>query len=758
MPIYFDTETCGFHGVCVLIQWAKGDGEISLHSVWTTPIYETLDLIETLSNNPGGVIGFNLVFDWFHINKIYNLLAKYHDYNAYPVDIIDELAELEPSARDGLCLKPVKALDLMLHARKGPYQSTMDRGNVKITKIPTTMAYKLADELEKRIKLRDIHFARNKDNRRWHVMRIKDKDTGEYEDKFMDVVLKFNPSTALKALSVDIGLVSEDDVKFISDTGVPDYFKPVEYGYAPFAKAGIWNKNLKKVIPTGTGKWRGTWPQVVREHITHWAYNEIGREYAYKDVVYTRGLHHHFLKDTKLPCIMNDDDSVLACMVGAVRWKGFRVDIPKMKALRVNAIKRAEKYPFRNSPQKVLYFIKEFMDPMEAVAITNTKKLTLETISNWENDDGIHPAALRAKEIIDARSASKEVELYDKILHAGRFHASFKVIGALSSRMSGADKLNAQGIKRTTEVRECFLFADEDENMEGGDFDAFEVALADAEYDDPVLHEALQNGKKFHALFGIEVFTDMTYDEILASKNKENDKYTKSKNAVFAMFYGGEPFTLKTRLGVDMETAEKAYKSITNRYKGIGKARTNVSNMFNTLKQKGGIGSEITWSDPADYIESMLGFKRYFTLENMICKSIFELAQNPPQEWQNIQGVVIRTDREQTISGSVQSALFGAAFRMQASNARAALNHRMQSTGAQITKHLERNIWDLQPSGVKQWIIRPFNVHDEILTANKKELSEKIKQVVYETVEEYRDLVPLIRMEWKNNLKTWADK
>lgn len=754
--IYFDTETCGFHGPCVLIQWAKGDGEVHLHSVWTTPIIETLSLIEDIVNDPDGVVGFNLTFDWFHINKIYNLLSQYHDYDAVPMDIIDELAMLESKARDGVCLKPVSAMDLMLHARKGPYQSTMDRGNIKITKIPNQMAYKLADELEKRIPLGDIHFARNKDNKRWHVMRIKDKDTDEYDQNFSDVVLKFNPSTALKALSVDVGLVDDKDVQFFDDTNLP---KPVEYGYAPFATAGVWSKVLKRVLPTGPGKWRKTWPSVIKEHIIHWSYNRRAREYATKDVVYTRGLHKYFLAHSELPCVMGDDDSVLACMVGAVRWKGFKVDIPKMEALRADAIVRSESIPFKNSPPKVIYYIKEKMEPLEAVAMTDSKKLTLEEISNWETDDGeIHPAAVRAKEVLDARSAGKEVELYDKILHAGRFHASFKVIGALSSRMSGADKLNPQGIKRVTEVRECFVFADDNELMSGGDFDAFEVALADAEYNDPVLHEALLSGKKFHALFGIEVFTDMTYDEILESKGRENDKYTKSKNAVFAMFYGGEAFTLKTRLGVDMEVAEAAYKSITERFKGIGRARSGISKMFNTLKQVNGIGSEIVWKDPVDYIESMLGFKRYFTLENMICKAIFELAQNPPDTWKNIQGSVVRTDREQTISGSIQSALFGAAFRIQASNTRAALNHRIQSTGAQITKHLERNVWEVQPQGVKPWVVRPFNVHDEVLTVNKKEVDDEIGRVVEKTVEEYRDLVPLIRMEWKHNLKTWADK
>ena len=224
------------------------------------------------------------------------------------------------------------------------------------------------------------------------------------------------------------------------------------------------------------------------------------------------------------------------------------------------------------------------------------------------------------------------------------------------------------------------------------------------------------------------------------------------------MFYGGEAFTLKSRLGVDLETAEAAYKSITNKYKGIGEARSAVSKMFNTVKQVGGIGSKIEWHEPADYIESMFGFCRYFTLENKICKELFKLAQDPPNRCIDMELKVHRRDREQTVGGAIQSALYAAVFSLQASNTRAALNHRIQSSGAQITKHLERRLWDLQPSGVHSWFIRPFNVHDEVLTVHKPELREQIQRVVKTVLDKYRPRVPLINMEWHSGLASWADK
>ena len=75
-----------------------------------------------------------------------------------------------------------------------------------------------------------------------------------------------------------------------------------------------------------------------------------------------------------------------------------------------------------------------------------------------EGRAGTRPA-VRAKEILAVKFAAKEIELYDKLLLAGKFHASFIVIGALSSRMAGADGLNAQGIKHTNEVRQMFPLA-----------------------------------------------------------------------------------------------------------------------------------------------------------------------------------------------------------------------------------------------------------------------------------------------------------
>ena len=80
MKLYIDTETCGLHSIVVLIQYAYDDGEVHLYDVWFKPVGETLDLIEEFCKHT--VIGFNLVFDWFHLQKLHAI------WSLLPRDII----------------------------------------------------------------------------------------------------------------------------------------------------------------------------------------------------------------------------------------------------------------------------------------------------------------------------------------------------------------------------------------------------------------------------------------------------------------------------------------------------------------------------------------------------------------------------------------------------------------------------------------------------------------------------------------------
>lgn len=867
--IFFDTETCGLHGMPVLIQYAEDDGPIQLYCPWVEPIEDTLRLIERMCDTD--VCAFNITFDWFHLCKLYTVLSQYHDWSVEPIDIINDLADLEMQARDGLCCKPKRALDLMLFARKGPYQSTMARSDIRIRRVPNQLAWKLAEELEKRIPLPDIYFARRKDKhaKKWQVYDIKNRE-GDIVPDFKDIVLRFKASSALKALATDALKLPPDHVLMFSDIGVPKQHYPIELGYAPFAKA---NGGSRK-------DWKGAWPEKIKFHISHWRFHETARKYAADDVDYLRRLWEHFGRPDP-----GDADSTLACMIAACRWRGYAVNVAGLEELRKKTLARRSKMVkgqerlIPTSPKQARVYIEELMDETEKLGCSvdgfniSTSKIILEkAVKKWKRDcpeclggtkasltdskcekckgtgEITHPAAYRADEVLKARQAAYEADLYAKFILAGRFHASFSVIGALSSRMGGGgtsrgiesggkakgDGLNPQGIKKTKDVRENFPLAFPGYDLSGGDFAAFEVTLAEAEYGDENLRtqlltcercsgrlhwtpdptpmskflgtegqilyvawriqaeakkakkevgyvaktdleiaaETFENdfycetcgstdGKKIHALFGIHVYTQHTYESLKATSGTPDDLYTRAKSAVFAMMYGGTEHTLVERLAVPLEDAIKALARFHKEFPGVKRSQQRITDMFSALHQPGGIGSKISYKRPADYIESMFGFRRYFTLENQIAKTLYDLASNPPKEWKSITIQVVRDtkrSRFQSAHGAVQSALYGSAFGIQAGIIRAANNHRIQSSGATATKDVQVAIWDLQPYGVHKFVVQPMNVHDEIQCPCLPEYVDRVAAIVKSTVESFRSKVPLIRMAWDKKLNSWADK
>lgn len=282
----------------------------------------------------------------------------------------------------------------------------------------------------------------------------------------------------------------------------------------------------------------------------------------------------------------------------------------------------------------------------------------------------------------------------------------------------------------------------------------------DAVYADPDLRADLESGKKIHALMATALFPDETYDSIIATKGTDDDKYDKGKRTVFAVGYGGDENTIHDRIGIPLEDAAEGFKRWTSRYKKWGEERQAIFDRFCSMRQPGGIGTAVEWHDPDPYVESLLGFRRYFTLENRVCKALFDLANKPPASWKQIQIKVVRRSERgvQTASGAVQSALFAAAFQIQAANMRAAGNHVIQSTGGQLTKGLQREIWDIQPPGIHTFIVLPFNCHDEVLTPTKQGHEQRVQDTATRYIESKRSVVPLLAIGWKTGLSSWVDK
>ena len=819
--IFYDTETCGLTGPVVLIQYAIGDGEVKLWNVWKEPIQDTMDLIESFIFNEDGVCGFNLAFDHFQLQKIYNMFQLVDDKTRLPEDMIEELALLESRARDGDCLKPVKACDLMLVARRGPYQNTMGRKSIIIRRIPNVIAYDLANLLETQIEISDIFFSRKKKKGpKWAIQDCTDKD-GKLDHDFKNIVLSFRPSAALKVIANDLlGAKRYGRQRFnFKEIELDRKFWPGEVGFAPFATAISSANNSWKISKTFFVKdirGKQTWPALIKYHISHWAFGTYARQYAEDDVKDTRAIYYKFGSPP-----MGDTESTLACMVASCRWRGYTINVEGIKEQKKKMQAVARSAP--RSAREAKEYISGLMQPIEKLAFTTPKKMVLEKMvrtmetdcpctlgesnhsHSGESNDGYstllesvavehvclkchgsggipHPATVRAQQVLDSRAAKKEIEIYDKLLTAGRFHASFNVIGTLSGRMSGSDRFNPQAIKSSEDVRSLFTLARPGDRLCGGDFESFEVAIAEANYNDPKLREELLsftecfkchgidpkcedcNGSnrarmKIHALFGTMCFPKMPYPEIV--KNKV--VYTRSKSGFFSKIYGGNYYTLMNRLDVDEKAALDAEARFEANYPGVRRARLKIEAMFCSMKQPDGIGTQVEWHEPSDYIENMLTppFRRYFTMENAICKALFNISNKPPKEWKKYRELKVwRRDRQQTVPGSVQSALYGAAFMIQGANMRAAANHVIQSTGAEITKDLQVQLWGLQPVGIERWLVQPMNVHDEVLTpaVDDPTLIDSINRIVEGIITKYKPLVPLIGIAWSNNMANWGSK
>jgi len=863
---YIDSETCGLHSMMVLWQFAIDEGPIYLYHIWKEPVWKTMRLFEMLMGLD--YVGFNLSFDHFHVAKIYTIWERLPKDWIPEEHILDIAINHEAQAQMGSCIKPKRACDLMLWSRKGKFQSAMQRGSIRIRRVPTILSYALARELGQRVELPEICFAKAQDPKgnQWKVLDREDKE-GLIDEHFKDVSLRFNPAGGLKYLTeYALGWKPKyhfTDVELPRTMSPPDKklgYIPTALGMAPGGAEDDWRMYDKHGKEIGHA-----WPYWIQKHIDHWVDSEKAQEYAYEDITYTRAMSHYF-EDPE----PGDDDSELACMVGIVRWHGFETNDDGLRELCVLAQAELDASPINcNKVWEVRRFITDAMDVEEAVMIEQTTdKKALEQVTKFhfdENEDGEectkcegegvylregtknypeeeitcvrcsgngvidaskspifdptggirvgnHPAAFRARQLLDVKAAVKEVELYNKLLAAGKFHPDFNVIGTLSTRMSGGSGLNAQGIKHDKSVRRMFPLMWEGMMLSGGDFDSFEVAIAAAVYKDPDLVNALtkkvecdgckhgktcekcggtgqvgefecvhcqkdENGttgirncklcggsgifrKKLHALFGTALYPHASYEDVVDSDGTSTDMYTAGKSGVFALLYGGNWVTLVKNLGIQEEHAQEAEERFLKMFPGILEARKLIEDQFQSMKQVD--GRQIVWSDPKEYVESLLGFRRSFELENKVCKCLFDLAHNLPPKWKGNQCKVkvVRSLAKgvQTAGGAVASSLFGAAFGVQGSNVRAAANHQIQSLGATLCKLLQRSLWDLQPSGVGKLIMAPINVHDEVLCVIDPILVDTAAAVVVRIVEGNRKTVPLLGLTWTLDMANWAEK
>jgi hypothetical protein len=595
----------------------------------------------------------------------------------------------------------------------------MGRDDVRIRKVPTRIADALAAHLTSTVQIDAIFFQRV-GGRKWRVYPHVDRETEKEVPEFKDVVLKFGGAAGLKPLVKHIFGIK------VHDFPIPEHLRPDDEKkeWYPYADLVGWDK----LLPS---------------HVKFWFENEQALVYATEDVRHLQRLYNHWGR----PAI-NDNNSKLAIAVACGRQRGFEVDLVHARELREKSLVLAASTP--TSPGDVHAMLSAAMNPVERLALKNTSKETLRAISKWPTKAGE-----LARNVSAARSSATKARMLKKVLKAKRLHADLKVLGAKSSRMAGRGGINVTGIEKEGETRECFRLARAGEFLDGGDFNAFEVTIADAKYEDPVLRAELQSGQKIHGLFGEQMY-HKSYDDIMAQKLMGSEGlYDRAKHGVFASMYFAMAQKIAITMGITVEEAEEGLRRWESKYRRWAEARKRTFDRFCSMKQER-IGAPVIWHEPDEYVETMLGYRRYFTLENAICRAVYELSHRMPPELRQMgvgYKVQRRADRVQTGLGATQSALYACAFSIQARNMRAAGNHEIQGTGAQVTKHFECKLWDEQPSGIHPWRIQVLQVHDE-LEACRTDVDTR--SVVDGCLIDMRKVIPLLSIDWKTDVPHWG--
>ena len=634
-------------------------------------------------------------------NVVHDWYQLVQIYNMFYHQDPDDIPKVSHKHTADFCLKPNNVLDLMLTARSGKYQFTMGRKPILIRKVPKDAADILLDSLRDSTSklLPSICFARApKEHEPWEVV--------DGVDDFVNLRLRFFASGSLKHIVDDAGLAENTD-----HTGGLD---------APYdPKIG----------------WRD---QLVR-HVQYWK-SPRALAYAANDVRYLVRLHRYLGSPPA-----NDIDSRLAVAVACAKYHGFGLDHPKIASTKIADPEMSFNI---DSPKQCLARIHELCTPLQRALIKDTSKKTLEKLESWEG-----PIGQLVKDITICRKNNKRRNTLAKLAKMNRYRPDFKVIGARSGRMSGGaitrDKgsLNPQGIQSDKDMRSCFTMHTLDlPYLYGGDYEAFEIAIQAAVYGSKQLDIDLRSGKKIYDLFGDALGTAAPYK--------------RRKNAFLGWGYGAQEKKIAETLNEDIELVRQGLPTFLKKYPEIKDARDGISARFCSMSQPDGIGTEIIWRDPDEKIETLFGFPRYFTLENNICRMLYDLTKKMPSGLARLPGTVIRNKKRgpQTVLGATLSATYAACFNIQALNMRAANNHVIQGTGARINKELQASLWDLQPAGIHPWVICTFNIHDETLSiTNTAETGLKTAEIAKDNVEKFSSMVPLLALTWKR-MENWSDK
>lgn len=732
-----DTETIGLIGPVVLIQYQYEGEPIQLYNVWSEPVSKTLDLVTSFLEHH--VVIYNASYDSFHLSKLFNTWRLLNDAGRQPK--MNEVWEAEHYAYQGPCLRPAKCSDLYLIGQEHGLSSLYRRKPIYLRKVPQQSIAWVIKELVQVLENQLCPLL-------WKDERLVIKDIRHKQQGFYDLKIEFHPSSKLKSV-----------VGYLYGT------KMIEY---PIPKTFMPDDKRMQYKP-----WGGPWREFLHYHIQWW--KREGVSYATQDIMALAMLEKWLSGGTDLkvqpdrPWNINDathTNSELAWAVGVCRQRGYPIDFDHAHSLKESLWQR--KNPPTAGKALTNWLLEVCENPMEKALLKDgSNKFVLQTITELFPDS---PLAYRCAEVQDCRLRKEKMELLEKLCDVNRFHPDFKVGGTASNRMSGgtsassegvkASGINPQGIMKSADIRSCFVLHSPTvgETLSAGDFSAQEVTVYTTVLQSRTLEDLFNQGVKIHRLL-----TSFAYGQRIEDVDETSVEYGRCKNGVFARMYGAEwPRLAKTVYGAtDDESIEKVKKAFGELEQLVPEMRQlgeRLRRDYCSMRQNN-LGGKVEWHEPKPYVESIFGFRRYFDVENTICKACYDLANRCFTE-RGRYSDAIRVRRryngeDQSIMGATASALFSAAFNIQGRNLRAAGNHLIQSAGATITKALQSVIWSLQPIGINEWFVQPLNIHDEVVTPTL--IPKEVETVVSATIEGLRTIVPLLSIKWKSNLKNWSE-
>lgn len=752
--LFLDTEGMGFCGPTLLYQYADGgDAPVELWDVFYKPVRETLELLEWFMTKE--ITCWNLTFDMFHVVQQFNVLLQIENKSLPPYP--EEYADIEFGNPCTHFLRPKAALDLMIHSVKDQYQFLMNRRPFRIKLVPRNLAEKLADALNQKIEYESILFYKysKKESVGWEVI-----ESIPARADFVDVIVRFNPSRSLDA---------------IGDYVLGEGKDPLLWDQLPPLVENQW-------MPYG-----GNWVDVADYYIDWWRNNKEGRRYAVRDVVMMQELWNHFGRPPA-----GDYNSELCVVVANSRWKGFSVDEAELQKSVDEALEEIATSPVNvNSSRQVLKWLRAGAEPAYAPLLIKTDKATLKSMTNLHKGREL---GRRCQRILELRKAHAHERTFKKFKKVRRLHPDYTVFGTLSDRMSGRGGFNAMAINKR--YRRLFTMADEGEELQGGDFSAFEVSIAQAVYQDENMRQELLKGSKIHAQMAADIF-GMDYEDILLTEKgvcgkcdgtgiintddsayaeeirsyggaeratcdfcegsgEVDAKYDKGKASFFASMYGAQALKLSVISGLPIAQTEEGLESFYRRFPGMAKTKRKIERDFTMVRFW---HKERTFLDPCRYVESMYGHRRYFDLEIDTVRSLFYYLTGDTTALGGNRTKCVRREVKgaQTQNEAARSAIFGAMMGIQSSVQRQAGNHIVQSPGATLNKELQLLVWKtLQPVGVHPVQVRVINNHDELVAVTAKGVD--LTGVVAEFVEEKKKDIPLLEMQWDRNQRYWGSK